>query len=130
MRTEVEKLRGAVGRDVSGVTVEIQFYGVETKGTLNAVLIAFKDGAEFAMGCAGDGSVSVSRSRGSRGSAPGFVAERRTVADLAGELRDVSIAPGALRLELGKHQLLLVNEDDELSLTVDKKALPQQIFRR
>lgn len=130
MKHDIEKLRGAVGRDVSTVAIEVQFYGVETKGSLSAVLVDFTDGAQFALGCAGDGSVSVSRSRGNKGSAPGFVTEHRTVADLAGELRNVSIPPRALRLEIGEHQLLLVNEDDELSLTVDKKSLPQQIFRR
>jgi hypothetical protein len=130
MRNEVDKLRGAVGRGVSAVAVEVQFYRVETKGSLSAVLIDFTDGAQFAMGCAGDGSVFVFRSRGNKRSAPGFVIERRTVADLDGELRGVSIPPRALRLEIGEHELMLVNEDDELSLTVDGKALPQRIVRR
>ena len=90
------------------MAVEVQFYGVETKGSLSAVFIDFTDGAQFAMGCAGHGSVYVFRSRGDKENAPGFVTERRTVADLNGELRGMSTPPRALRLEIGEHELQLL----------------------
>lgn len=110
MIKDADKLHSVVGRDVSSVAVEVQFYGVETKGCLSAVLIEFADGARYAMGCAGDGSVSVYRGLGDKGSAPGFVAERRSITDLTGEFRGVSTSPHAMQLKIGEHELLLVNQ--------------------
>jgi hypothetical protein len=126
----MEKLRGAVGRHVRAVALEVQFHGVETKGLPAGALIDFADGARFALGCAGDGGISVTGSHARKGDARGFVTESRTLGDLSGELRSVAVPPHGLRLQIGERELLLVNEDDELSLTVDSKALPQEILRR
>lgn len=130
MRKDVKKLQDAVGRVVSAVDVEVLFHGVGTKGEVGAILINFADCGQFAMTCAGDGGVFVSRSRTTTGSAPGFVNKRRTLAALCGELRAVSFPPRALRLQIDEHDLLLVNEYDELSVTVDRKPLPPEILSR
>jgi len=132
MRNDAERLCNAIGQDITSVAAEVLFYGVEPEGYLNAVLVDFADSSQFVMGCAGDGSVSVTRFRGNKGCAPGFFAEWRTVGDLGGQLklRGVSILPHALRLQIGQHEMLLINDDDELAFTVNGKALSPQIFRR
>ena len=129
MTKDIQHLRNAVGHVVSEVAAEVLFYSVETKGVLGVVTVRFADGNQFTLGCAGKGGVFVTRSRPATGSAPGFITERRTV-EVGGELRAVSLSPDGLQLEIGKHQLQLVNHDDELSVTVDGKALPRQIFKR
>jgi hypothetical protein len=50
--------------------------------------------------------------------------------ELTGELRGVVFSSHALRLRIGERELVLANEDDELFLTVDSIALPQEILRR
>lgn len=130
MSKGIEKLRRAIGRHVSALSLDVLFYGGETKGDLICVLIDFTDGARFALICGGDGGIFVVRSPGKKGDAPGFVTHSRTLENFRGELRGVSVLPEALRLQIGDRELLLANEGDELSLTVDGKPPPQELLRR
>ena len=126
----MEKLRGAVGRLVSAVVIRIQFYGVETKGDLVGVVIDFADGARSWLSCAGDGSIFVAKFRDDKGDAPGFITVSRSLEGVCGELSGISVQPQALQLRIGKRELLVVNDDDELYLTIDNSALPQELLGR
>jgi len=120
----------AAGREVESVVAEVLFYSVETEGALSNVLVAFADGAQFSFGCAGDGTVSVTRSRGAVGNAPGYSTVPRTITGLTGTMEAAEPHGNRLRMVVGGHTVVFVNLDDELSVTVDGECLPSGTFKR
>jgi len=130
MKKDEEKLARAVGREVQSIVAEVLFYGVETGGALGNVLVTFTDRTRFSFGCAGDGTVSVTRSRGAVGNAPGYSTVPRTITGLTGIMEAVEPHGDTLRMVVGGHSVVLANVDDELSVTVDGDSLPSGTFQR
>ncbi|MGH7960656.1 MAG: hypothetical protein ACRERD_02380 [Candidatus Binatia bacterium] len=123
MKRGADQLLRMVGNTVQSLMVEIMFFGLEQRGKIGEVSIAFEAGPRFTFGCAGDGSILVTRSHKQIADAPHTITVWRTLSGVRGELREALAEPNSLRLRIGDATLVLVNNDDEMEVTVNGESL-------
>ena len=90
-------LRRIVGGLVQPVTVDVWFFGDEQTGEAGDVVLAFEDGRILVLGCAGDGSVLITRGGKESRDAPNMTSIQQTIPGLCGEVRFVESGDTWLR---------------------------------
>ncbi len=130
MKRGFELLERAVGRSVNAVTVSTWFYGAESAGETGDALITLEGGQVMALGCAGDGSVLITRVVRESDEAPNMTTIRTEIPGLKGEVQGVSEGDSWLRIGIGERTILLTNADDQMVIAVDGKGLSKRYFHR
>lgn len=131
--TKVAKqLESSVGATVSQVFVEVSFFNTESQGEINAICIEFADDRFFSLGCAGNGSIFVNKSKcGSIGTIPGQTIECRPILHLSDcTLKAIEIGDTDIRLNLCKYLIQIINNDDELEVIIDGQSLDKKMIIR
>jgi hypothetical protein len=128
MRPGLELLRRLVGRLVQAVTVNFWFFKDEQTGEAGDVSLALDDGRVLTFGCAGDGSVLITRGGQASQDAPNMTSIQQTIPGLCGELGVVESGDTWLRIQIGERTLQLTNLDDQLGVLVDEEGLPKEVY--
>jgi hypothetical protein len=128
MKPGLELLRRMVGRLVQAATLNVWFFGDEQNGVAGDVSLALEDGRVLVFGCAGDGSVLITRGGKESRDAPNMTSIQQRIPCLRGELGVVESGDTWLRIQIGERTLHLTNFDDQLDVFVDGEGLPKEVY--